>query len=292
MIRLPLPVGIHYATTPAEYHADPCERPSLSSSVAKILLEKTPRHAWTAHPRLNPNFSPKQESKFDLGSAVHELMLGKGPGYTVIEAANYNGKDAQQARQKARESGTVPLLADQFRQAVGIAKEALDALAGMDVHLQDYRNEGVLIWEDHGMFCRAMLDSIGAGIHQIWDIKTTSAGLSEFAIARHIVNFGYDLSAAFYIKGYETLFKELAGRIEFRWIFVETEPPYEIRVIDADATTLEFGRRKAEAAMYMWTSCMASDHWPGYPRGVGKITYPSWAENAWLEREMAEAGIE
>ena len=287
-----LPIGIHYKVPAADYHADPCERPSLSSSVAKILLEKTPRHAWTAHPRLNPDFAPRQESKFDLGSAVHELMLGKGVGYTVINAADYKSKDAQQARQKAREAGAVPLLAEQYKQAVGIAKEAFDSLAEMDVNLPDHRNEAVLVWEDNGTLCRAMIDSIGRGIHQINDIKTTSAGLSDFAIAKNIVNFGYDLSAAFYIRGYETLFRELAGRIEFRWIFVETEPPYEIRVIEADATTLEFGRRKAERAIWLWADCMETGYWPGYPRDIAKITYPSWAESAWLEREMQEAGIE
>ena len=81
-------IGIHYSMRAAAYHADPCERPSLSSSIAKILLEKTPRHAWTAHPRLNPDFAAKDESKFDLGTAVHELMLGKGVGYTIIKAAD------------------------------------------------------------------------------------------------------------------------------------------------------------------------------------------------------------
>jgi len=287
-----LPIGIHYNVPAADYHSDCCERPSLSSSVAKILLEKTPRHAWTAHPRLNPDFAPKQESKFDLGSAVHELMLGKGVGYTVIEAADYKGKDAQQARQKARETGAVPLLADQYKQAVGIAKEAFDALAEMGVHLEDHRNEAVLVWEDHGALCRAMVDSIGRGIHQVWDIKTTSAGLSEFAIGQTIAKYNYDLRAAFYIRGYETLFKELAGRIEFNWIFVETEPPYEISVFPADATTLEFGRRKAERAIWLWADCMETGYWPGYPRVPRKYTYPSWAENAWLEREMQEAGIE
>jgi len=287
-----LPIGIHYNIPAADYHADPCERPSLSSSVAKILLEKTPRHAWCAHPRLNPDFAPKQESKFDLGSAVHELMLGKGVGYTVIDAATWKGKDAQVAREAARKVGTVPLLAEQYKQAVGISLEALTALGEMGVELSAYRNEAVLVWEDNGTLCRAMIDSIGRGIHQINDIKTTSTGLSDFAIAKNIVTFGYDLSAAFYIRGYETLFKELTGRIEFRWIFVETEPPYEIRVIEADATTLEFGRRKAERAISTWAMGMETGYWPGYPRGIGKITYPAWAENAWLEREMQEAGLE
>ncbi len=106
-----LPVGIHYDVAAARYHADPCVKPSLSSSIAKILLEKTPRHAWYAHPRLNPDFAANTDTKFDLGSVVHELMLGKGVGYAVIKAADYRAKTAQAARQAAREEGKVPLLA-------------------------------------------------------------------------------------------------------------------------------------------------------------------------------------
>lgn len=287
-----LPVGIHYNVPAARYHADPCERPSLSSSIAKILIEKTPRHAWYAHPRLNPDFVPGDDSKFNLGSAVHELMLGKGAGYTIVKAADYRGKDAQAARQRAREEGRIPLLHEQYLQAVGIANEASHNLAQIDVQLEGYRNEGVLVWEHHGLPCRAMVDSIGRGVHQIWDIKTTVSGLSDSAIARSIVNYGYDLSAAFYIKGLEAVLPELVGRVEFRWIFVETEPPYELRVIEADPITLEFGKRKAEAAMLQWAACMSSDVWPGWPRGIGRITYPSWAESAWLEKEMQQAGVD
>lgn len=287
-----LPIGIHYNVAAAAYHADPCERPSLSSSIAKILIEKTPRHAWHAHPRLNPNFEPKQESKFDLGSAVHELMLGKGGGYTIINAADYKGKDAQQARQKAREAGIAPLLGDQYRQAVGIAKEALDALAEMDVHPHDYRNEGVFVWEINGVLCRSMIDSIGPGLHKMWDIKTTSRGLSDFEVGQTIARYDYDLSAAFYIKAVEALLPELAGRVEFSWIFVETEPPYEASVFPANETTLEFGRRKVEAAIQIWARCMAADQWPGYPRTPRKYSYPAWAESAWLEKELQEAGID
>jgi hypothetical protein len=286
-----LPVGVHFDVPAPAYHADPCERPSLSSSIAKILIEKTPRHARTAHPQLNPNFVAKAESRFDLGATVHELMLGKGVGYTIINAANYNGKDAQAARQSARESGLVPLLAEQHKQACAIATGALRSLLGMGIDLQVYRNEAVLVWDD-GVLCRAMIDSIGRGIHQIWDIKTTSSGLSDAAINRTIVNLGYDISAAFYIKGLETLFPELAGRVEFRWIFIETEAPYDLRVKRPTATTLEFGRRKAEAAIAIWARCIASGQWPGWPRGESDADYPAWAESAWLDRELAEAGID
>jgi hypothetical protein len=36
----------------AEYHADPCAQPSLSASIARELIHKSPLHAWQVHPKL------------------------------------------------------------------------------------------------------------------------------------------------------------------------------------------------------------------------------------------------
>jgi PDDEXK-like domain of unknown function (DUF3799) len=289
---LRLPPGIHYDVPAAAYHADPCEKPSLSSSIAKVILEKTPKHAWIAHPRLNPDFKPPAAPKFNLGSVVHELMLGKGLGFDIVLADDYRTKAAQASRQKILDNGQIPVLGAQAYQAETIADFAIDILNEMGIHLADNRNEAVLIWDMHGLPCRAMVDSIDEKTNNIYDIKTTAGGLPDYALMRTIVNFGYDLSAAFYIKGMTALFPELAGRFVFKWIFVETEEPYEIRVIEADATTLHFGDRKAHGAFEKWRVCMANNEWPGWPRVVTKSVYPAWAESAWLEREMEEAGIE
>lgn len=61
-----------------EYHADPCAAPSLSSTLAGLLLNRSPRHAWTAHPRLNPEHQSKDSKTFDIGRAAHRAVLGKG----------------------------------------------------------------------------------------------------------------------------------------------------------------------------------------------------------------------
>ena len=34
----------------ADYHADPCEVPSLSASIASLLVNRSPFHAWSAIP--------------------------------------------------------------------------------------------------------------------------------------------------------------------------------------------------------------------------------------------------
>ena len=58
-----------YSLPDDAYHADPCPGPSLSSSVAKLMLDRSPLHAWHAHPRLNPNFEPRAGIEY-LGSRL------------------------------------------------------------------------------------------------------------------------------------------------------------------------------------------------------------------------------
>ena len=77
--------GIYPDLTPKVYHADPCERPSLSSTIAKVMCSRSPRHAWLAHPRLGDapeGDAPEGEEKVSkqklLGSLLHRLVLGKG----------------------------------------------------------------------------------------------------------------------------------------------------------------------------------------------------------------------
>ena len=55
-----LPAGLHLGVIEAEYHADPAPEPSLSRSLAHTLLTRSPRHAWQAHPRLNPAWLPDE----------------------------------------------------------------------------------------------------------------------------------------------------------------------------------------------------------------------------------------
>jgi hypothetical protein len=41
-------------------------------------------------------------------------------------------------------------------------------------------------------------------------------------------------------------------------------------------------------AINVWFNCLASNNWPGYPRGVQRITLPGWHQREWIERELEE----
>lgn len=290
-VGLIVDVGVHDDVPAAQYHADPCKSPSLSSSIAKVLLDRTPRHAWHAHPRLNPNWEPEENSKFDLGTVAHAIILGRGAKYEIIDAQDWRTKAAQSARDEARANGKTPILRSQFDSAGIMADEALDHLA----HVKEARlmfaegaAERVLIWRDGDAMCRCMIDWHGPTPTDVWDIKTTDVSLSDNALARLIVNLGYDLSAAFYLRGLTALFPELAGRFKWRWIFCETSEPFEVRVIEPSAEMLAMGDRKAALAIAKWSRCIKDNNWPGYAPAITRLEAPSWATDRQLEREMID----
>src|SRR5262245_8713469 len=51
MIVMP---GIYPNVALAEYYADPCQTPSFTQSLAKIVLDQSALHARNEHPRLRP----------------------------------------------------------------------------------------------------------------------------------------------------------------------------------------------------------------------------------------------
>jgi len=290
-----LPAGLH-ADIPAEvYHADPCHAPSLSSSIARVLLEQSPRHAWHKHPRLNPDMqtdaSPTRP--MEIGTAAHKLILGRGRDVVVIEADAYTTKDARKQRADAYTAGHAPILRPDLETAEAIAQSARTSLSQIEdcEGFADGTPELVAIAQDEtGAWLRIMIDMFedhGTSA-VIWDVKTGDQPAAPQGLGRRIANMGYEVQAALYERVILALRPELAGRLTFRWLFVENEAPHLCTVAELDNVGLEVGRKKVAAAIALWNRCIALDIWPGYPGRVVVAEYPAYAETAWTTREMED----
>lgn len=281
---LRLPPGVWLDVPHDAYHADCAECPSLSSSVAKILISETPMAAMLAHPRLNLGFEAEHDSKFDLGSAVHDILASQGKRVEVVEGFDdWKKGDARKKRDEIRAAGKVPLLTEQWDRAHAIVEVVWVGLAKAAVDLG--WQEAVAVVKDGDVWLRAMFD--GFSNVTITDFKVTGVNLAnDTALARHMVDLGYDLRAAFYLHVAELAFPELAGRLKFRWVFVQVDPPHGIRIIEADGTWREMGRRKMAHAIAVWHDCVATGKWPHLEGLPTRIEYPGWSENEWLQREQ------
>lgn len=281
-----------YEMSAALYHSDPSPEPSLNCTVAKALLEQTPRHAELLHPRLNPAHEAASSRRLELGSVAHELLIGRGRGIHPIDADSYRTKAAQQERDEALASGLTPILSADLACAeriVEAVQERVARIPDMRGAFADGDGETVAVWRDRaGIWGRTMIDWWSDDRLRLFDLKTTSAGLSDRALASRIAE-GLDLQAAWIEQGVTTLLPELAGRLRFFFVFVEVDEPHEVRVVELDGAGREIGRRKVERAARLFRECLDTRTWPGYPLEVARLEYPSWAENAWLAREMADA---
>lgn len=276
---------------PAEvYHADCAPAPSLSSSIAHILIDQSPRHAWAAHPRLNPDFQPEHRAEFDLGAAVHSLVLqGDESRFAVVEADSYRTKAAQEARAEAYAAGRIPLLPHQRAQVSAVADAVLGQIAAHSEACDAFQPttgepERTLLWQEGDVWLRAMVDWLPTKPRRgqiVYDLKTTTNAEPDAWARSKIGSMGYDVQAAFYLRGLRAL-----GYPELRFAFVvaEMDPPHAVSVVGLAPALIAQGAEKVEVAVNAWRRCLASGQWPAYPNRICWVEPQPWEGARWLER--------
>jgi hypothetical protein len=258
--------------------------PSLSASLAHVLVTRSPLHAWVQHPRLNPDFVATDEAKFDVGTVCHSLLLDNSRQVAIIDADDWRSKAAQAARDEARAAGKTPLLRQQWNSVETLVRAIGDQLGSHHAEpplLEDGKPERTLVWEEDGVACRARLDWLRDDLAAVDDLKTTGRSARQDEFSRNLYSLGYDLKAAWYLRGVEAVTGE---RPAFRWIVAETSPPYAVSVVTATPEVLEVGAAKCEYALALWRECMATDDWPAYVPFVSPAAPPPpWERSRWLD---------
>jgi hypothetical protein len=275
MTRTTLGPGVHYGISPAVYHADPCQSPSLSSSLARKLLRESPAHAFASSPRLDLECVPEVKEAYDLGTAAHTAVLSAGESIRVIAFDDWRSKDARQQRDEARAEGYTPLLEKDAAKVLEMAAKVKAALRRMglgEVFSDPSRAEAVAIAEVEGAQCRAMADYVGAD-GWLYDLKTTTSAHYD-AVTRTVESFGYHIQAAHYLDTFRAAGMALKG---MRFVFVEKTRPHCVSVVALDEAFVDIGRSQTAAARRTWRRCLATGEWPDYAHpGIVEISPPIW----------------
>jgi hypothetical protein len=275
-----------FAFTADLYHADPCPEPSLSCSIAKLLVTRgsTPLHAWFEHPRLNPAYAPEEEQKFDLGKAAHSLMLKDPQEFEIVDAPDWRTKAAQERREVARIAGKIPLLAHQFKEAQAMV-EAADAQLDGHEEGSEFFVEGhgwperTMIWREGDVWCRARLDWLPEIPKLYPDYKSTSASADPRVWQNAAFANGFDIQASFYCRGLRALGID---KPEFRFVVQENYAPYALSVIQLSPGLIDLADRKVELAIEIWRACVRDNVWPGYGTHTAHIETRAWDEADFL----------
>lgn len=285
-----------YAMPAVTYHADPCPEPSLSCSVAKVIVSSSVAHARVCHPRLNPGGVLEDErEKFDVGTAAHALLLEGDAGVAVCDFPDWRTNAAKEQRDKARADGRTPLLRKVWADVVAMVGSARAQLArhtdGGALMFQGGEPERTLIWRDDefgGVWCRARLDWLRPLTDQIAgfdidDFKTTGGSANPEDWSRTLFQQNFDLQVAWYLRGLKAV-TGLEGT--FRFAVQETYPPFALSVVSLAPSAMVIAEKKVLYALEAWTMALTRNKWSGYPQRVCYARIPPWLETAWVEKEL------
>lgn len=264
----------------------PTDVPMLSPSTADLIIGKSPLHAW--HHKWGGE-EPEYTEATDIGTIAHSLILG-GADIVPVEADSWRTNAAKAQRDAARAEGKLPILVSKLEEVKDLVDHVSAYFLEHEISLAGAR-EATVIWKERNLdvWCKGKLDHwLAPGI---LDLKFV-ANAHPAACGKSAINYGYDIQAAAYTSAVETIFPELAGRVRFLFVFVETAAPYAITVGRPGGVMRALGQAKWLRACETWKRCLAeygtAKPWPGYAEGVVELDAPKWA----IDNEAAIQDLE
>ncbi|MGI9492138.1 MAG: PD-(D/E)XK nuclease-like domain-containing protein [Geminicoccaceae bacterium] len=277
-----------YDIPSAAYHA----LPHLSRSTIHTLLTKSPAHAKMVH-------QEESNGAMRLGTVWHKLVLGKGDEYAVSPYDEYRTNEAKAWRDEQVEAGLVPIKRKEFDIAQEMADRLLEQISNHEignVFDRPGRAEVATIWQDDGVWCRALMDWLPEDVTAIYDLKSSESASTD-AFQRVAFAHGYHLQAHWYARGVAAAMSHRhkldhdldPALIPFRFIVQESSPPHFVNVIEMSGEALFMAEEQIEKALRIWKQCTKSGKWPGYGHKVREIDPPGYMISRWEMEKSVDA---
>lgn len=291
--------GLYLGTPEAIYHSDPCPQPSLSSSLAKVALKRSVRHAQIKHPHFaepvddetdeDDDDKPAPAAHLLIGSAAHAFTLGAGAPVVEIHVKKFTTKDARKKRRFVLDNGGIPLKSKHYRIAKRMAEIArpilIDRLDG------EFIPEAMMIWQERGMYRRSLVDACTPNLRKGVDYKTSGRPCPPPVAAQFVNANGYPFQEGFYRRGFNALDPAGLGRRSFEFMFQEVEEPHAVCFVECDEANRSLADEQVEAACNIWDRALATGQWPAYPLEPYAATPKSWDLTDWEARAMTDNSL-
>lgn len=288
--RISIP-GIY--SIPAEtYHMDPIVVPSLSCSIARMLVRKTPRHAWQAHARFG-SVGIIPTKVMDDGSAIHAMTAGQSHLIDVIRTVygpktknkdligkpvrDYKTDAASEERDEIRCMGHIPVLAHRLPELTACyqaATKQLQQAEDGEVFLSPGRSEVMAVSCEGGVYLRVLIDRLPDDRRlPPGDLKCTELSAAPGGWERRLQT-EYAFQDAFYrrvLRGAEG-----HERPAMRFCVIELDPPHGTVIMAALPGLQALAEAEVERAVRIWRQCMQTDVWPLYPPFTAWVDAKPW----------------
>lgn len=271
-------VGVHENIPNETYHA---WKAASRSHLAMLAEGKSPAHL---HYQLQHPIEPTEA--MILGTATHDAVLEPDTldQHVVIGLDLPRRKNVDKEAHAAfavEHAGKIVLKGDDYedimrmREAVYYHEAARDILSldGNVIEMSGVWVESISS-ENIGLLCKCRPDLLVPEMSALVDLKTTIHPASAESFERTIQARRYDLQAAFYLQGMESVGFDVNN---FVFIAVEKEPPYLVGVYRLDPFVIEEAWEEMRKYIAIVAVCYRTDRWPGWSDQIEDVALPNWA---------------
>lgn len=256
-------MSVDYKMSNKDYH----NYPAYSSSDVKKVASSTLAH-WKNEVR-------KESAAFDLGSAVHSLILEPELNLVIEGPDNRRGKDWKTTKEAADFAGKILLPRKEYQVAEQMAQAAM-----FTPHVAELVNDKKTIKEasyfvkepllDMDLKCRP--DGLLPHKNLMFDIKTCQDA-SPNGFSKAVRDYSYCVQASVY-----KFCMEIEGFTIDRFLFIciEKQNPFIVQVHELSKEYLNHSKKRMmDTLKIIKEADMTGDYSTGWPE-VNTIALPSW----------------
>jgi len=272
--------GVHEDISNLDYHAGQ----GISSTQIKVMALKTPLHYYDAYlDETNVKEVRDLHGVFAVGSLFHTMLLEPDKPleaeFLIVEEINRRSKAGKEAWfenfAKASETRCNIVTVEEHENVTEMVKVAR-AQPLFNSLFTGGKAEVSVYWvdEETGILCKCRPDYLHVD-NIIVDLKSCQSASEEDA-GRASFNFGYYISAAYYIDGVAAATGKPAD--SFIFAFMEKTRPYACAPYVITEEDLGLGRALYRQALKKIAECTEANRWPGYSTDITELEIPVWAK--------------
>jgi len=219
------------------------------------------------------------KTAWDLGTAVHSLVLEPHLNYVVCGPDDRRGADWKAKQRAATMNGQLLLTSGDYEQAQAMAQSVL-ANDNVRAFLENKSTviEASFFADDPetGLRLKTRPDAFVRDRGLVIDIKTT-LDASPRGFEREIRKYCYDMQAAFYLKALSLANQDAD---QFMFVAVEKKPPYAVSIHVLSDDYLQYAYDRVQHTLHVIKRAEAEQDYPtGWP-SLNIVQLPTWLADA------------
>lgn len=270
-----------FEVTPAEYHrklrcnrADIFHEESWLSKSVLWELNSASLYKWRHYPKqFEPTAAMQWGTLVDCLTTTPELAETE---LALSEFDSFRTKAAQEWRDAQLAAGKIIVTADQLTEGRKAAAMLLSTCKRSAEIFEKSKAQVIVAGRIRGANVKGLIDLAPEGEDFLADLKTTSRFSLE-GFNRTVADFGYHVQAGLYLALWNAMFPN-DQRNSFKFIWQDSQAPYEVAVTELVISDLEQGHAHAMHLIRRVTDAAKANHWPmAFDDKEQMIMRPTWA---------------